>query len=146
MQASTKALHELVKRFPVVAFHQRTQRFAVGTAGKVIIIYDLRTATKWRLLEGHKGMISALAFAPDGNSLASYSIEEKCVKTWQAGSTGWMGGILGLSAKCIKTIAVKKIDGPIVPQDALLKCRIQWVSPKQLKLRRENGKLSTIDI
>ena len=146
LQASTKALHELVKRFPVVAFHQRTQRFAVGTAGKVIIIYDLRTATKWRLLEGHKGMISALAFAPDGNSLASYSIEEKCVKTWQAGSTGWMGGILGLSAKCIKTIAVKKIDGPIVPQDALLKCRIQWMSPKQLKLRRENGKLSTIDI
>ena len=49
LQASTKALHELVKRFPVVAFHQRSQRFAVGTSGKLIIIYDLRTATKWRL-------------------------------------------------------------------------------------------------
>ena len=146
LQASTKALHELVKRFPVVAFHQRSQRFAVGTSGKVIVIYDLRTATKWRLLEGHKGIISALAFAPDGTSLASYSLEEKCVKTWQAGSSGWMGGILGLSAKCIKTIPLTPINTATTAQDALLKCRIQWMSPKQLKLRRENGKLTALDI
>ena len=146
LQASTKALHELVKRFPVVAFHQRSQRFAVGTSGKLIIIYDLRTATKWRLLEGHQGIISALAFAPDGSSLASYSLEEKCVKTWQAGSSGWMGGILGLSAKCIKTIPLTPINTPTTAQDALLKCRIQWMSPKQLKLRRENGKLTALDI
>ena len=146
LQASTKALHELVKRFPVVAFHQRSQRFAVGTSGKLIIIYDLRTATKWRLLEGHQGIISALAFAPDGSSLASYSLEEKCVKTWQAGSSGWMGGILGLSAKCIKTIPLTPINTATTAQDALLKCRIQWMSPKQLKLRRENGKLTALDI
>ena len=65
LQASTKALHELVKRFPVVAF-QTHSTICCWNCWKVIIIYDLRTATKWRLLEGHKGMISALAFAPDG--------------------------------------------------------------------------------
>ena len=30
----------------VNSFHQETQRFAVGTVESVIIIYDLRTATK----------------------------------------------------------------------------------------------------
>eukprot|EP00945_MAST-04E_sp_MAST-4E-sp1_P001878 g1878.t1 len=146
LQASTKALHELVKRFPVVAFHQRTQRFAVGTPDKVIIIYDLRTATKWRLLEGHSGSIAALAFDPDGSYLASYSIEELCVKTWQAGSSGFLGGILGLNAKCTGTIKLPKVETEVNPRDKVLKCRIRWMSPKQVRLRREDGNVISFDL
>ena len=51
LQASTAALRELVKRYTMVAFHQPSQRLAVGTVAGVIIIYDLRTATKWRILQ-----------------------------------------------------------------------------------------------
>ena len=49
--ASTSALRELVKRYPMMAFHQGTQRLAVGTTDGVVLIYDLRTATKWRILQ-----------------------------------------------------------------------------------------------
>ena len=57
MQHSTAALKEIVRKFPMTAFHQDTQRFAVGTVDALIVIYDLRTATKWRVLEGHEGPI-----------------------------------------------------------------------------------------
>ncbi|RLN76266.1 hypothetical protein DYB28_009532 [Aphanomyces astaci] len=39
---STKCLHDLVKRFPMVDFHKATQRLAVGTMDGVILLYDLR--------------------------------------------------------------------------------------------------------
>ncbi len=54
MQHSTAALKEIVRKFPMAAFHQDTQRFAVGTTDALVVIYDLRTATKWRVLEGHE--------------------------------------------------------------------------------------------
>ena len=34
----------------------------MGTTEAVVILYDLRTATKWRILEGHTGPVTALAF------------------------------------------------------------------------------------
>ena len=46
LHASTTAIRELVKRYPMMAFHQGTQRLAVGTTEGVVIIYDLKTATK----------------------------------------------------------------------------------------------------
>ena len=39
----------------VYSFHQETQRFAVGTVETVIIIYDLRTATKVHGRRGGRG-------------------------------------------------------------------------------------------
>ncbi|RHY26468.1 hypothetical protein DYB32_007593 [Aphanomyces invadans] len=43
---STKCLHDLVKRFPMVDFHKATQRLAVGTMDGVILLYDLRMVGK----------------------------------------------------------------------------------------------------
>lgn len=87
----------------MVAFHQANQRLAVGTAEGMIILFDLRTATKWRILEGHTGAVSAVAFAPEeeqrqvrtlstahGSSssgiLVSYSAKECAVRWWTSGS------------------------------------------------------------
>ena len=36
------------------------------TTQQVIIIYDLRTATKWRILEGHEAGVTAISFNPKG--------------------------------------------------------------------------------
>merc|ERR1712194_275545 len=58
--AVTSALHELVQTFPMVAFHQPSQKFAVGTGDGLVVVYDLRTATKWRILEGHTSAVAAL--------------------------------------------------------------------------------------
>jgi hypothetical protein len=144
LNASTKALHELVRRFSIVAFHQKTQRFAVGTPQKFIIIYDLRTATKWRLLEGHSGSISALCFDDQGKYLSSYSAEELCVKIWLTGSSGFFGGIFGLHAKCIMTKYLHRSNDCVDHLSSITKCRFEWVTSVQLKLRRENGSIVTI--
>merc|ERR1712032_829056 len=94
--------HELVQTFPMVAFHQPSQKFAVGTNDGLVIVYDLRTATKWRILEGHTGAVSAIAFTKDGSQLASYSAKDSGLRLWQCSSTGFLGGILGSSGRCIK--------------------------------------------
>lgn len=44
-------LKVLVDNFPMVSFHKESQRLAVGTTKGVIIIYDLKTATRWHILE-----------------------------------------------------------------------------------------------
>jgi len=139
LHASTTALHELVKRFSTVAFHQKTQRLAVGTPDKVIIIYDLRTATKWRLFEGHTGSISALSFDADGSILASYSMDEPCLKIWQVGSSGFLGGILGLNSKCLKTVSLQPLEEQVKLRDVASPCRLHWDATGEFKLRRENG-------
>ena len=85
MQHSTAALKEIVRKFPMAAFHQDTQRFAVGTVDALIVIYDLRTATKWRVLEGHEGPISAVTFDAGGHRLATFSGDEGRVRYWEVG-------------------------------------------------------------
>lgn len=91
LNSTTAALYTLVQKYPVVSFHQESQRFAVGTSKSdknVIIIYDLKTATKWRILEGHKEEVTAVAFNQKGNMLVSYSALEspKCsIRIWNTG-------------------------------------------------------------
>jgi WD40 repeat protein len=55
LQATTKVLHTLVSQYPMISFHQDSQRLAVGTNDNVIVIYDLKTATRWHVLEVRKG-------------------------------------------------------------------------------------------
>lgn len=106
MQTSTLALYSLVTVYPQVSLNQPTQRYAVGTAEgaqSAVIVYDLRTATKWRILEGHKGDIHAVSFHPKGLSLASYSATENppSVRVWSTGGGGFLSGLLGMEGKCI---------------------------------------------
>lgn len=70
-------LNMLVKMFPMVDFHHESQRLAVGTHEGPIAIYDMRTAMKWKILEGHQGNITCLAFDSKGNMLASYSAVDR---------------------------------------------------------------------
>jgi len=131
LQASTRTLHELVKRFPMVGFHQASQRFAVGTVESAILVYDLRTATKWRILEGSEGPISALAFDKSGERLCSFCASEAAVRFWKAGSAGLMGGLLGIRGKAVARVAVdasSREEG---------RWRVDWAAPEQITLRRE---------
>lgn len=96
----------VVQKYPMVSFHQESQRLAVGTNENVIIIYDLKTATRWHVLEGHKNSVSAVAFNDNGKALASYSITETSVRIWQTGTSFF--GILGSQPQCVKNFAVSK--------------------------------------
>jgi len=143
LTGATSALFQLVKIFPMVVFHQHTQRFAVGTHEGLIIIYDLRTATKWRILEGHKDALSALAFSEDGCQLGSYSIRDRTFRLWQCSSSGFFGGILGMSGKCQKLVNLPGDTSRRVVQSVakqLSTVRIQFKSNTEWILRREDGR------
>lgn len=47
----TLNLSELVKSFPMISFHAGTQRLACGAVDGVVIVYDLKTATRAQALE-----------------------------------------------------------------------------------------------
>lgn len=146
LMAVTSALHELVQTFPMVAFHQTSQKFAVGTGDGLIVIYDLRTATKWRILEGHAGSISALAFSKDGSKLSSYSSQENSVRLWQCSAQGLLGGLLGSGGRCLK---VHVLPSQAHGQESAtpLPARWQtvsmaWTEQGMFRLTRERGDMA----
>ncbi|KAF0701388.1 Aste57867_8090 [Aphanomyces stellatus] len=105
---STKCLHDLVKRFPMVDFHKATQRLAVGTMDGVILLYDLRMATKWRVLEGHTCSVGAVSFRKDGAMLISYGAREAMVRWWNIGSSG-LFTLLKVQQSCVRHLQLATI-------------------------------------
>lgn len=99
----------LVKKFPMVDFHHDSQRLAVGTSIGPIAIYDVRTSAKWRVLEGHSGKITCLKFNTSGHYLVSYSATDLSLRLWRVGNTGFFSGIMGVTAKCAKSIKLNHL-------------------------------------
>merc|ERR1711971_1205461 len=100
--AVTSTLHELVNTFPMVAFQRDTQKLAVGTGDGLGVVYDLRTATKWRILEGHTAAVAALDFSENGSQLGSYSARDNKICVWECGSSGLLRGLLRTSNHPVK--------------------------------------------
>ncbi|CAK4085833.1 unnamed protein product [Aphanomyces euteiches] len=106
---STKCLHDLVKRFPMVDFHKTTQRLAVGTMDGVILLYDLRMATKWRVLEGHTTSVGAVSFRKDGGMLISYGAREAMVRWWNISGSG-LFTLLKVQQSCVRHLQLASIQ------------------------------------
>lgn len=68
-----------------------TQRLAVGTPEGAVVLYDLKTATRLYVLEGHSRRLTVLSFSPDGRRLTTASLEESVVMVWKVGAsfTAW---------------------------------------------------------
>ncbi|GAA5960639.1 hypothetical protein JCM3765_005885 [Sporobolomyces pararoseus] len=90
-QTATVILNELVRTFPSIDFHGKSQRLAVGTQEGSAIVYDLKTATRLYVLEGHRRPITAVSWSLDGHRLATISLDENKVCIWKTGM-----GILSL--------------------------------------------------
>jgi len=133
-KSTTKVLHTLVTRYPMVSFHQDTQRLAVGTKDSVIVIYDLNTATRWHVLEGHKKSISAVAFSDNGKNLASYSVEDSEVRIWQTTSSFF--GILGSHPHCIQNYKVNPVERTLTSMTLLEQISLKWTSLNTVALVR----------
>lgn len=109
------------------SFLSSPQRLAVGTLDGVVLLYDLRTATKWRILTGHERAISALAFSPGGEHVASFSALDGTLRWWLAGSTG-LFGFLGLQGSCAHVSQVELALPPAQP------VTLEWISPASVQL------------
>ncbi|KAI7852315.1 hypothetical protein BDC45DRAFT_444103 [Circinella umbellata] len=82
LPTATAVLHDLVKTYPFVDFSSSAQKLVVGTLEGASVIYDLRTATRSVVLEGHQGSISALGFSPDAKFVATSSLQDQTVRVW----------------------------------------------------------------
>ncbi|PWZ02541.1 hypothetical protein BCV70DRAFT_229024 [Testicularia cyperi] len=60
-------------------------RLAVGTHEGAVIMYDLKTATRLYVIEGHRRPISGCSFSPDGRRLVTLSLEEGKLLIWKVG-------------------------------------------------------------
>lgn len=50
-------------------------------------MYDLKTATRLYVLEGHRYSLSGLEFSTDGRRLVSISLEESKALIWKVGNS-----------------------------------------------------------
>ncbi|KAI8342819.1 hypothetical protein BC941DRAFT_368797 [Chlamydoabsidia padenii] len=82
LAAATATLHDLVKRYPSVDFSSSTQKLVVGTLEGATIVYDLQTATRSVVFEGHTGPVSVVKFSPDGKLIATGSLTDCTVRVW----------------------------------------------------------------
>ena len=80
LACATQTLDALVRRFPMVAFHQPQQRIAVGTAGAQVLLFDVATGNETARLEGHKGPVAAVAFSPAGTQVAAFCLTQGQIK------------------------------------------------------------------
>ncbi|KAF8631069.1 hypothetical protein AX15_002671 [Amanita polypyramis BW_CC] len=87
LDTATEIIGQVVRTFPDVDFHGATQRLAVGSSEGAIVMYDLKTATRLYVLEGHKKRIASCSFSPDGRRLVTVSIDEGLVNVWKVGSS-----------------------------------------------------------
>eukprot|EP01087_Luapelamoeba_hula_P016447 TRINITY_DN5059_c0_g1_i1.p1 TRINITY_DN5059_c0_g1~~TRINITY_DN5059_c0_g1_i1.p1 ORF type:complete len:1085 (+),score=167.54 TRINITY_DN5059_c0_g1_i1:1259-4513(+) len=136
LKAATTVLHSLVKQYPMVSFHP-SQRFAVGTQKGVIIIWDLKTASRLHVLEGHKGPVSAVAFNAKGDVLCSYSVGDARVLLWGARSTlSLISNLFASAPSILHSHEVSRVSSLPPLSQMLETVRLQWVSERTLELVR----------
>lgn len=86
-KSATLMISALVETYPSIAFHGATQRLAVGTHDGQVVLYDVKTATRLYVLDGHERPVTACSFSPDGRRFLSMSLDDECVLIWRL-STG----------------------------------------------------------
>ena len=50
-------------------------------------MYDLKTATRLYVLEGHRKRLTGISFSPDGRRIVTLSVEERALLVWKVGSS-----------------------------------------------------------
>ena len=137
MENSKKVLSCLIINYPMIAFHQNTQKLAVGSVDGKIFIYEMATGSIWKSLEAHKTQISALIFDSSGNFIISYSAQEHLLKCWRIGLANFFGNLF--SMKEYKSKKLPEIKKDITPEVILQNTKFQLSNKEgQVLLTRED--------
>ena len=112
----------------------------------MIILYDLRTAVKWKVLEGHKGPISCMNFDTPGKYLASFSSGDSTLRIWKIGTTGFFSSILGMQGKHFKLFEIDKKKFLSEKLNTDLKFAITWTETNNHSTVSLNIGDRTIDV
>ena len=137
MENSKKVLSSLIINYPMIGFHQNTQKLAVGSIDGKIFIYDMTTGSIWKNLAAHNTQVSALIFDSTGNSIISYSAQEHLLKCWRIGLANFFGNFF--SMKEYKSKKLPEINKKIPPEIILANTKFQLTNKEgQVLLTRED--------
>jgi len=81
-----------------------------------ILVFDLKTAGKWRILEGHTADVTAVAFHPSGTHVASYCARDgpggaqPTLRVWKLGESGLLSDLMHSHGKCTRTLMLTPCD------------------------------------
>merc|ERR1712130_133367 len=134
---SNAILLGMVGIYPMIAIDSETQRYAVGTIDKHVVIYDLKTCARLHNLSGHNSMISALSFSADGMTLASFAQQDRMVRFWSCGSTGlWFNS----PPRCLKGLIVTDpLNWDLSVPRFLNSLKMEWVGQHRVKITQGNN-------
>ena len=104
---ATRTLRSILNRYPYTAFNQKTQHFALANHFNKILIYDLKMALEWKVLQGHKKPIAALCIHDEGKLLASFSFEEERLLIFKIDYPGFFASILARADRIEKEVSMK---------------------------------------
>eukprot|EP00817_Percolomonadidae_sp_ATCC50343_P007748 CAMPEP_0117434172 /NCGR_PEP_ID=MMETSP0758-20121206/13442_1 /TAXON_ID=63605 /ORGANISM="Percolomonas cosmopolitus, Strain AE-1 (ATCC 50343)" /LENGTH=1206 /DNA_ID=CAMNT_0005225387 /DNA_START=197 /DNA_END=3817 /DNA_ORIENTATION=+ len=131
-----RILRVMVGSYPMVSFNQSKQRFAVGNKLGMIVVYDLQTASKYSLIDGHRELVTALSINLAGDYLASYSCKDSKVKIWNIEPSGMMNlkQVLGGKPRPTKTFEIPQSDWSMDIETILNEIRLMWESKSSVVL------------
>ncbi|SPO40249.1 uncharacterized protein PSFLO_05731 [Pseudozyma flocculosa] len=140
LSSATLMISELVSTYPSISFHEKSQRLAVGTHEGAVILYDLKTATRLFVLEGHRMAVSGVDFSPDGRRLVTVSEREGLVCVWKV-SVGILGfftpGVAPKQGGSAEGRAFREYRVPAVSDDdgggMLPRTRFEWTGERTLR-------------
>lgn len=147
MDKASHTLKTLIVRLPMVAFCQVKQRLAIGTMDNLVVIYDLKTASQWKILKGHGGPVCAVEFETNGNLIASYSAIDSSVKIWKL-KTGFIQDLIGSHpGQAIKSFQLQILSTSQCNYRKFLDMvRLNWTQDDRIFLTREDGNRYLIKI
>ncbi|KAI0770640.1 WD40 repeat-like protein [Fomes fomentarius] len=150
LDSATEILSHIVRTFPTVDFHMGSQRLAVGTSEGAVVMYDLKTATRLYVLEGHKKRTTACSFSPDGRRLVTVSLEESDVLVWKVGSSFTSFFMPGApprqghsGSEPFKTLNFNIGDAAHMPLEATLAhVQFEWTADRNVRLKIQDTTLT----
>eukprot|EP00127_Corallochytrium_limacisporum_P002188 Clim_evm82s108 gene=Clim_evmTU82s108 len=136
VQDATVVLHECIRHYNNVSFHSATQRFAVAS-GRQVIIYDVRTASRYQVVENPTpSPITAVTLSMDGQSLATYSLQDSQMRCWSLGHTFFS---MFSSPKPTKTVRVQSLRTKLTEKQIRDNINMVCVSETTVVLLRGEG-------
>eukprot|EP00759_Apiculatamorpha_spiralis_P048893 PhF_6_TR44144/c0_g1_i2/m.67506 len=135
MQVSSQFLKSVLAQYPSMSFHQQQQRLLGGDTNGQVLIYDMRTASKWVVWMAHTAAVTCASFSTVGDEIATYCQKTNEIKVWRCESSSF--GMLEPSCKCMMTVPCAPL-APCSAEDMLRYVRLAWVSPQALELKTKS--------
>lgn len=135
-------LPHLLSLSPWWAWHNPSQRLACGSPDGPIIILDLRSGSRFQVLEGMSHAITSVAFHPDGRYVVAYSATEACIRWWTL-ATGLLG-FLHVAGKPTRSFIVDPPLTEAVLRNELAPVRFHWLNSQTVQITVDGEPITVI--